>query len=84
MLENGADTYRAMFSAIEGADDNINLESYEFMDDPIGMEFADALIAKQRAGVQVNVIYDSFGSWNTPEALSGCEKAESGSCNSIP
>ena len=51
LLENGADTYRAMFSAIEGADDNINLESYEFMDDPIGMEFADALIAKQRVGV---------------------------------
>src|SRR5215472_5444788 len=69
LLENGADTYRAMFSAIEGADDNINLESYEFMDDPIGQEFADALIAKQRAGVQVNVIYDSFGSWNTPAAF---------------
>jgi cardiolipin synthase A/B len=69
LLENGADTYRAMFSAIEGADDNINLESYEFIDDPIGQEFADALIAKQRAGVQVNVIYDSFGSWNTPAAF---------------
>ena len=66
LLENGADTYRAMFSAIEGADDNINLESFEFMDDPIGQEFADALIAKQHAGVQVNVIYDSFGSWGTP------------------
>ena len=66
LLENGADTYRAMFSAIESADNNINLESYEFLDDPIGQEFADALIAKQRAGVQVNVIYDSFGSWSTP------------------
>ena len=69
LLENGADTYRAMLNAIEGADDNINLESYEFMDDPIGQEFADALIAKQRAGIQVNVIYDSFGSWGTPEAF---------------
>ena len=69
LLENGADTYRAMFGAIEGADDNINLESYEFKDDPIGQEFADALIAKQHAGVQVNVIYDSFGSWGTPEAF---------------
>src|SRR5215467_1718263 len=66
LLENGADTYRAMFSAIESADNNINLESYEFLDDPIGQEFADALIDKQRAGVQVNVIYNSFGSWSTP------------------
>jgi cardiolipin synthase len=69
LLENGAETYRAMFNAIEGADDNINLESYEFTDDPIGRKFADALIAKQRAGIQVNVIYDSFGSWDTPEAF---------------
>ncbi len=69
LLKNGAETYRAMFSAIEGADDNINLESYEFIDDPIGQEFAEALIAKQRAGVQVNVIYDSFGSWSTPAAF---------------
>jgi cardiolipin synthase A/B len=69
LLENGADTYRAMFNAIEGAEDNINLETFEFMDDPIGQEFADALIAKQRAGVQVNVIYDSYGSWNTPAAF---------------
>src|SRR5262245_1487650 len=69
LLKNGAETYRAMFGAIEGADDNINLESYEFMDDPIGQEFAEALIAKQRAGVQVNVIYDSFGSWSTPAAF---------------
>jgi cardiolipin synthase len=69
LLENGADTYRAMFNAIEGADDNINLETYEFDDDPIGQEFADALIAKQRAGIQVNVIYDSFGSLGTPESF---------------
>jgi cardiolipin synthase A/B len=69
LLKNGTATYGAMFSAIENADDNINLETYEFMDDPIGQEFADALIAKQRAGVQINVIYDSFGSWNTPAAF---------------
>lgn len=67
LLENGADTYRAMFNAIEGAVDNINLESFEFMDDPVGQKFADALIAKQHAGIQVNVIYDSYGSWGTPE-----------------
>lgn len=69
LLKDGAETYRAMFNAIEGADDNINLETYEFADDPIGQEFAEALIAKQRAGIQVNVIYDGFGSLGTPEAF---------------
>lgn len=69
LLRDGSETYRAMFTAIEGAEDNINLETYEFADDPIGQEFAEALIAKQRAGVQVNVIYDGFGSLGTPESF---------------
>ena len=30
LLENGAETYRAMFAAIEGATHNINLETYIF------------------------------------------------------
>lgn len=62
LLENGAGAYRAMFAAIEGAEHNINLETYIFDGDKIGDEFADALIAKQRQGVQVNIIYDGFGS----------------------
>ncbi|MFZ2063513.1 MAG: phospholipase D-like domain-containing protein [Candidatus Binatus sp.] len=62
LLENGAATYRAMFAAIEGATHNINLETYIFDGDQIGKEFANALIAKQQQGVQVNIIYDGFGS----------------------
>jgi cardiolipin synthase len=62
ILENGAATYRAMFGAIEGATHNINLETYTFDGDRIGNEFANALIAKQQQGVQVNIIYDGFGS----------------------
>ncbi len=62
LLENGAATYRAMFAAIEGATHNINLETYLFDGDRIGTQFADALIAKQQQGVQVNIIYDGFGS----------------------
>ncbi len=62
LLENGAATYRAMFGAIEGATHNINLETYTFDSDKIGKEFANALIAKQQQGVQVNIIYDGFGS----------------------
>ena len=65
LLENGADTYRAMFGAIEGATRNINLETYIFDGDKIGQRFANALIAKQQQGVQVNIIYDGFGSMLT-------------------
>jgi cardiolipin synthase len=69
LLKNDSETYRAMFAAIEGAENNICLETFIFTDDPIGQKFADALIAKQRQGVQVNVIYDSAGSLLTPDSF---------------
>ena len=66
LLQNGPDTYRAMFAAIRKARDHINLETYIFDDDEIGQQFSDALLARQAAGVQVNVIYDSIGGLATP------------------
>jgi cardiolipin synthase A/B len=67
LLENGPDTYRAMFAAIAAAGDHINMETYILEDDEVGRRFADALIEKQRAGVQVNLLYDGVGTLNTPE-----------------
>jgi len=67
LLEDGPDTYRAMFAAIAAATDHINMETYILEDDEVGRRFADALIAKQREGVQVNLIYDGVGTLGTPE-----------------
>lgn len=61
LLQNGPDTYRAMFAAIRAARDHINLETYIFDDDEAGREFSTLLLQRQAAGVQVNVIYDSVG-----------------------
>lgn len=61
LLIDGPATYKAMFAAIRGARDHINLETYILEDDAVGQEFADALIAKQRQGVQVNLLYDGVG-----------------------
>jgi cardiolipin synthase len=69
LRENGAATYQAMFAAIEGATHNINVETYIFDGDQIGEEFADKLIAKQQQGVQVNIIYDGWGSVLTPRSF---------------
>jgi len=66
LLIDGPTTYKAMLDAIEKAKDHINLETYIFDPDEIGQQFADALIAKQQSGVQVNIIYDSVGALNTP------------------
>ena len=61
LLKDGPATYDAMFAAIAAAKDHVNMETYIFESDEIGQRFADALLAKQRQGVQVNLIYDSVG-----------------------
>lgn len=69
LLQDGPATYAAMFAAIRGAKDHINLETYIFEDDGIGRQFADLLLERQAAGVQVNLIYDSVGCLDTPPAF---------------
>lgn len=69
LLQDGPATFEAMFTAIRNAKHHINLETYIIEDDEVGNRFADALIDKQAQGVQVNLIYDSVGSINTPKAF---------------
>jgi len=66
LLIDGEATYAAMFEAIENAKDHINLETFIFEDDEVGKRFSDLLIRKSAEGVQVNLIYDSYGSMKTP------------------
>jgi cardiolipin synthase A/B len=69
LLYDGPETMAAMMEAIGAARDHINLETYIFDQDELGIRFADLLIARQRAGVQVNIIYDSVGTIGTPQAF---------------
>ena len=71
LLVDGAATYAAMFKAVENAGDHINIETYimEDIEDDRGRKFADLLLQKQAEGVQVNLIYDSVGSYTTPAAF---------------
>ena len=67
LLQNGPDTYKAMFAAIQAAKNHIHHETYIFDDDDVGRKFADALIDRQRAGIDVAVIYDSVGAMESPK-----------------
>ena len=69
LLQDGPSTYSAMFAAITAAKDHVNLETYILEDDEVGQRFAQLLIAKQRQGVQVNIIRDSVGTLGTPLAF---------------
>ena len=68
-LVDGPATFKAMFEAISAAQRHIHLETFILDDDEIGEELAERLIERSRAGVEVRVIYDAFGSRNLPEAF---------------
>jgi len=69
LLQDGPATYGAMLAAILAARDHINMETYILDDDDVGQRFAQALIDKQRQGVQVHLIRDSVGTIGTPVAF---------------
>jgi cardiolipin synthase A/B len=69
LLQDGPATFQAMHAAILAARDHINMETYILDDDEVGQRFAQALIDKQRQGVQVALIRDSVGTIGTPEAF---------------
>jgi cardiolipin synthase len=69
LLFDGPITIAAMMAAVSTAKVSVNLETYLFDQDPLGMKFADLLIAKQGEGVQVNIIYDCVGTIGTPQAF---------------
>jgi len=68
LLQDGPDTYQAMFEAIHDARLHVNLESYILEAEGPGEEFARRLVERAQAGVRVHVLYDGFGSISTPDA----------------
>jgi cardiolipin synthase len=68
LLRNGGETYAAMVASIKAARHRIDMESYTF-DAVEGAKFADLLLAKRAQGVEVNLIYDAWGSLDAPAAL---------------
>ncbi len=69
LVQNGRPTYDLMEQAILSAKTNISVESYTIEGDSIGTAITDLLIEKHKQGVAVEVIYDSFGSQDTPTAF---------------
>lgn len=69
LLYDGPQTMASMVQAIAAAKDHINLETYIFDQDVVGLQFAELLMERQRSGVQVHIIYDAIGTIGTPQAF---------------
>lgn len=61
ILIDGKETFRAMFDAVDQAEDYVLVLFYIIGDDEIGNEFKRHLIARADAGVRVYVLYDELG-----------------------
>ena len=70
VMQDGKQTFKAMFAAIKGAKSYVNLEYYILENVKSGgVSLGSLLIRKRRQGVAVNIIYDSYGSDTTPTAF---------------
>lgn len=65
VLTNGEMFYDAELEAISRARDSISLEAYIFQKGEVAARFIAALTARAQAGVQVRVLLDAIGSFNT-------------------
>lgn len=62
LLKDGAQAFPAMLDAITGAQHTICLETYILQEDGVGQRFISALIERARAGVEVLLTFDAWGS----------------------
>ena len=68
LLINGPASFSALAAAINSATTRVDMESYEF-DAQAGGAFAGLLLAARARGVEVNLIYDAWGTLDTPPAV---------------
>src|SRR5438046_4262899 len=69
LYDYGRDLYDAMLAAIDTAQESIYLETYIWKDDAVGQAFKEHLARKAAEGVEVYVVFDSFGNTVVPHAF---------------
>jgi cardiolipin synthase len=67
LLRGGGEAFPAMLEAIRGAERFIHLETYILAADRTGRRFAEALVARARAGVKVRFLWDAVGGLGLPD-----------------
>jgi cardiolipin synthase len=71
VLTNGPSFYPAELDAIRNATRSVNIEAYIFQKGQIADQYISALTERARAGVQVNLVLDAFGSAGTTKKYLG-------------
>lgn len=75
LLKDGYQAFPAMLAAIASARSTICFETYILKDDELGLRFLGALTERARAGVEVLLMYDYWGSEVADETLTELKSA---------
>ncbi len=65
LLRDGSSVYPRMLDDIRAAQRTIRLQTFILMSDEVGTQFLQALEAKAAEGVDVKILFDSFGSFKS-------------------
>ncbi len=71
ILQNGDETFPALFKAIQEAKHHIHIQSYIIEEGKIVNQLKDLLIKKASEGVEVRILYDDVGSWGLSKEFIG-------------
>ena len=69
VFTSGSEFYPAILDEIRGAQGSVCLEAYVFRKSEIARMYVDALAERARAGVEINLTLDAFGSANAGRAF---------------
>ena len=69
LLHNGAEYFPALEAAIDGAQQEVHLETYIFEHDATGIRIAGALQRAAQRGVATYLLLDGFGSQDLPQEV---------------
>jgi cardiolipin synthase len=76
LLVNGEAKFPEVLKELENAKHHIHMEYYIFSYDDIGKKIVDVLIRKAKAGVEVRIIIDDFGSPKNKRMVKRLRKAK--------
>ncbi len=82
VLQDGEETFAAIFTALEQAQSFIHIEYYIFEEGDLADRIADILIEKVKQGVQARLAYDGVGSWSLSKQY--CQRLEEAGVEVFP
>ena len=65
VFTNGRPKFARLFEDLRAAEDHIHVQYFTIHNDPVGKELISILREKAQQGVEVKLLYDSFGCWFT-------------------